>query len=157
MKDIIVDILNIFYSSLIFIIKYWFFFLIAIFLLFVVYKSIRFFLLKCYKKAIINLIMGFLIFVFSWLFIGYIHYPFDDNDTIPDFFLKKKPTVQLRFYDIYLSDGDIPKFNRLNKQQKQQQIDYCKYRYGVNVANDNELISCIKEIHPDIDVDNPNG
>lgn len=101
--------------------------------------------------------MNFSIFIFSWLFIGYIYYPFDDNESIPQFFLKKKPTTQFIFYDFYLKDGNIPKFNDLNTKQKQQQIKYCNYRYGINVANDEELIKCIKQIHPEVTVDHPNN
>lgn len=157
MQEIVTNILNVFFNFFKFIIEYWLLFLIAILLLILFYKSINFYLLGFYKKVVISSVTGFLIFLFSWLFIGYVHIPYDDNDTIPHFFLKNKPTFQLEFFDIYLQDGNIPKFERLDQSQKQQQINYCQYRYGIEITNDNELIYCIKKIYPNVDVNNPNG
>ena len=156
MKKIMATILAIFFRSFIVIVEYWFFFLIAVLILLIFLKSINFFQRGFHKKGCIILLINFFIFFASWLFTGYIIYPFDDKP-IPHFFLKKNPTFQLKFYDIYLQNGGIPKFENLSKKQKQRQINYCKYRYNIHINNDNELISCIRKIHPYTDVNNPNG
>jgi hypothetical protein len=50
-------------------------------------------------------------------------------ETIP--FIKKHPTLQIKFYNIHANDGDTRKVERLTDEQRAWIIDYCKYRLGI--------------------------
>lgn len=100
-----------------------------------------------------------LLIVTVWLFIGFVMTPSlaDDAEYNPQFFLKKYPTLQIKFRDFYLDSGDIAPFSRMLPTAKQQIANYCSYRYGFSIINDETLKLCINAIHPEVDLENPNG
>lgn len=94
-----------------------------------------------------------------WLFVGYVMMPtgYDDDDYSPHFFIKIIPTFQLKFRDFYVDAGDIPTLSNMSREDFDVISSYCFHRYGFFIKNRADLGRCINYIHPDIDVENPNG
>jgi hypothetical protein len=65
--------------------------------------------------------------------IGY-YEALEDGDVERIFFIKKYPTLQMRFYNIHANDGEIRKVATLSDEQRKKIIDYCKYRLGIDTA-----------------------
>jgi len=102
-----------------------------------------------YKKIFtINLISLFLFI----LFIGYFPIPsnYDDAEISPDFFIKKKPTLQIKFDDIF-NGWNGTTFNKLSLSEKRKLQLYCEYRYSVNAESKIELSNCLEKIYPNAD------
>ncbi|MBK5549311.1 MULTISPECIES: hypothetical protein [unclassified Pseudomonas] len=68
-----------------------------------------------------------------------------DVETIP--FIKKHPTLQIKFYNIHANDGEIRKVERLTEEQRRWIIDYCKYRLGIetDLKTQNDVDMCSKK------------
>jgi hypothetical protein len=47
------------------------------------------------------------------------------------FFIKKSPTLRMKFHNIHANDGDYRKVDELSDELRQDIIDYCKYRLGI--------------------------
>ncbi|MBX8497987.1 hypothetical protein [Pseudomonas cichorii] len=47
------------------------------------------------------------------------------------FFIKKSPTLRMKFYNIHANDGDYRRVEKLSDELRQDIIDYCKYRWGI--------------------------
>ncbi|MBX8485129.1 hypothetical protein [Pseudomonas cichorii] len=84
-----------------------------------------------------------LLFFIAWLFTGYYN-SIEDAEIHSHFFIKKSPTLQIKFTNIYANNADPKRLAELDTQQRQLVIDYCKYRLGIEVQlnTDNELEAC---------------
>ncbi|MDB6141774.1 MAG: hypothetical protein JWP80_818 [Pseudomonas sp.] len=47
------------------------------------------------------------------------------------FFIKKSLTPRIKFYNIHANDSDYRKVDNLSDELRQDIIDYCKYRLGI--------------------------
>lgn len=54
-----------------------------------------------------------------------------DDDVHAVFFLKKTPALRMQFFNVHANDGDYRKVDRLTDDLRQDIIDYCKYRLGI--------------------------
>ena len=61
-------------------------------------------------------------------------------------FIKKHPTLQIKFHNIHANDGDTRKVERLTDEQRALIIDYCKYRLGIetDLKTQDEVERCSK-------------
>lgn len=78
-----------------------------------------------------------------WLNVGFYETYFaEDNRTV--FFIKKYPTLQIRFENIFLSDQDDKPLSRLSDEERDVVIAYCKYRLGIEteLKTQDELDAC---------------
>lgn len=65
-----------------------------------------------------------------WLTVGVYETQFaEDNRQV--FFIKKYPTLQVRFENIFLSDRDDKPLAHLSDEERGVVIAYCKYRLGI--------------------------
>lgn len=62
------------------------------------------------------------------------------------FFIKKTPTLRMKFYNIHANDGDYRKIDKLSNELRQDIIDYCKYRLGIEteVKTQADIEMCAK-------------
>jgi hypothetical protein len=91
------------------------------------------------NKLIIPLALALL----AVLFIGYYDTRYaEDNKTI--FFIKKQPTLQVEFENLFANDANNKKVHELNDEERQIVIDYCKYRLGIKteLKTQDELEAC---------------
>ncbi|UUD63872.1 hypothetical protein D16iCDA_19715 [Pseudomonas seleniipraecipitans] len=79
------------------------------------------------KKLLIAAIFA----VMAVLYIGY-YEALEDGDIETILFIKKHPTLQLKFYNIHANDGDIREVERLSDEERQLIIEYCRYRLGID-------------------------
>jgi hypothetical protein len=49
-------------------------------------------------------------------------------------FFKKSPTFQMKFENIFANLRDDKKLSKLDIQERQKVIDYCKYRLGIDTT-----------------------
>lgn len=78
-----------------------------------------------------------------WLNVGFYKTRFaEDNRMV--FFIKKHPTLQVRFENIFLSDQDDEPLARLSDEERSVVIAYCKYRLGIEteLKTQDELNAC---------------
>lgn len=65
------------------------------------------------------------------------------EDAYPEnvFFIKKSPTLQMKFENIFAYESDDKKWSELNDAERQLVIQYCKYRLGIitTLKNQSEL------------------
>lgn len=62
------------------------------------------------------------------------------------FFIKKTPTMKMKFFNIHANDGDYRQIDRLSDELRQDIIDYCKYRLGIEteVKTQADIVMCAK-------------
>ncbi|MBU3055201.1 hypothetical protein [Pseudomonas indica] len=91
------------------------------------------------KKLIIPAVLALL----AVLFIGY-YKAIDDAELNTVFFIKKYPTFQMKFENLFANDADNKKLHELNDEERQLVIDYCKYRLGIEteLRTQGELEAC---------------
>jgi len=60
------------------------------------------------------------------------------------FFIKKHPTLQVKFENLYTRSSDPTSWSELNMVEEKMIRDYCKYRLGIETWLDNadELEAC---------------
>ncbi len=85
----------------------------------------------------------FVIIFIAHLYIGY----YEDlgvhgGDTV--YFIKKHPTLQVKFKNLYTRDGDYTPLNKMNMIEANIIIDYCWYRLGIKtrINTEEELEAC---------------
>ncbi|GFM67726.1 hypothetical protein PSCICJ_38440 [Pseudomonas cichorii] len=85
----------------------------------------------------------FILTFITWLFTGYYN-SIEDAEIHSHFFIKKSPTLQIKFFNIYANNADPKHLAELDNQERQLVIDYCKYRLGIDVKlnTDDELDAC---------------
>lgn len=123
--------------------------------------AILYFLLRSFLKnrkwtVIIVLIFLFIVIVIWRFFIGYYWLALTEDNS-PQFFLKHYPSYQMEFVYIY-RDGDVDflPFSHLSLEEKKELMTFCRYRYGINAKNDDNIKKCIYNDHPDLDLEHPN-
>lgn len=83
--------------------------------------------------------------VISWLFVGY-YKSIDDAELNNNFFIKRYPTFQMEFVNLFANDADSKPLQKLSSEQRQLVIDYCRYRLGIDTTlqSQQELDACKK-------------
>ena len=91
------------------------------------------------KKIIALTILGLL----AVLYVGY-YESLDDAEVNKVFFIKKSPTLQVKFRHLFANDADDKPLAKLTAEQREQVIDYCKYRLGIEteLKSQEELEAC---------------
>lgn len=91
------------------------------------------------KKLIVFITFALL----AVLYVGY-YESLDDAEVNKIFFIKKFPTLQVKFRHLFANDADDKSLEKLTAEQREQVIDYCKYRLGIETAlvNQEELEAC---------------
>ncbi|MBB6158531.1 hypothetical protein HDC30_005789 [Pseudomonas sp. JAI115] len=69
-----------------------------------------------------------------------------DGEVNTIFFIKKSPTLRMHFFNIHANDGDYRKVESLSDEYRQDIIDYCKYRLGIEteVKNQADVEMCAR-------------
>jgi hypothetical protein len=77
------------------------------------------------------------------MFVGY-YKAIDDAELNTVFFIKKSPTFQVKFENLFANDADDKKLYELNGEERQLVIDYCRYRLGIKteLKSQDELDAC---------------
>ena len=77
------------------------------------------------------------------LFIGY-YKAIDDAELNTVCFIKKSPTFQVEFESLFANDADDKELYKLNGEERQLVIDYCRYRLGTKteLKSQDELDAC---------------
>lgn len=91
------------------------------------------------KKLIAFIIFGLL----ATLYVGY-YESVDDAEVNKVFFIKKSPSLQVKFRHLFANDADDKPLEKLTSEQREQVIEYCKYRLGIDtkLKNQKELEAC---------------
>lgn len=90
-----------------------------------------------------KIIAALAIILLAALFTGYYETRWaEDNKAV--FFIKKQPTLQLEFVNIFASDADDKPLHKLDQEERKLVIDYCKYRLGIvtQLNSQEELDAC---------------
>jgi hypothetical protein len=84
--------------------------------------------------------------VVTVLYVGY-YEALEDGDIETILFIKKHPTLQMKFYNIHANDGEIRQVERLTEQERKWIIDYCRYRLGIDtdLKTQNDVEICRKK------------
>lgn len=92
-------------------------------------------------KTILFLII--LLLAFSWLNVGVYETRFAEDNRVV-FFIKKHPTLQVQFVNIFLTDEDEKLLDQLSDEERRTVINYCKYRLGIETGlrTQEELETC---------------
>ncbi|WP_232253671.1 hypothetical protein [Pseudomonas glycinae] len=68
------------------------------------------------------------------------------EDAYPEkvFFIKKSPTLQMKFENIFAYESDDKKLSELSEVERSLVISYCKYRLGLDTTlkSQSELEKC---------------
>ncbi len=69
-----------------------------------------------------------------------------DGEVNTIFFIKKSPTLRMQFFNIHANDGDYRQVDKLTDELRQDIIDYCKYRLGIEteVKTQADVVMCAK-------------
>ncbi|MNZ79955.1 hypothetical protein D3C78_985740 [compost metagenome] len=89
------------------------------------------------------LIIIFLLILSLALLVGY-YKAIDDAELNTVLFIKKQPTLQMEFVNLFANDADSKKLHELDDEERQLVIDYCKYRLGIEteLKTQEELDAC---------------
>ncbi|QEM83771.1 hypothetical protein [Halomonas binhaiensis] len=79
-----------------------------------------------------------------WLNVGYYKY-YGVHDTETFFFIKKHPTLQIKFMNLAASDQDPSSFSLMDDEEKEWLMDYCKYRLGIitKIESQSDVEKCL--------------
>ena len=75
-------------------------------------------------------ILAGLLALLAILNIGY-YEQHSEHETHTLFFVKKTPTLRVKFFNIHANDGDYRRIETLSDERRQKITDYCKYRLGI--------------------------
>ena len=68
------------------------------------------------------------------------------EDVYPEkvFFIKKSPTFQIEFENIFAYESDDKSLSELSEAERNVVVQYCKYRLGINttLTSQSELEKC---------------
>ncbi|MCP1415888.1 hypothetical protein J3D47_000131 [Pseudomonas laurylsulfativorans] len=92
-----------------------------------------------------KLLTAAVLVVLAVLYIGY-YEALEDGDIETVLFIKKHPTLKIKFYNIHANDGEYRKADKLSNELRQDIIDYCKYRLGIDteVKTQSDVETCAK-------------
>jgi hypothetical protein len=90
-----------------------------------------------------RLLIAALLASIAHLYIGY-YTPQSTHEESTVFFIKKHPTLQMKFKNLYTRDGDTKSLADLGAVEANIIINYCKYRLGVEtrLESEEQLESC---------------
>lgn len=90
-----------------------------------------------------KLFLGVSLAVTAWLSIGYYN-PIEDAEIHSHFFIKKFFTLQVKFFNLHANNADPKPLSKLNSEQRDKVIAYCKYRLGIHaqLETEAELHAC---------------
>lgn len=83
-------------------------------------------------------VLSLMILVF---YTGYVRTYLDD-EAQTTFFVKKYPTLKMRFFDPFANEGDDVPVERLSGAARAEFSDYCKFRLGISTDDDVSLKRC---------------
>ncbi len=91
------------------------------------------------KKLWVALVLAVLAVIYT----GY-YQALEDGDIETIFFIKRYPTIQMKFFNIHANDGEIRQVERLTDEERKWIIDYCRYRLGINteLKTQNDIERC---------------
>lgn len=94
-------------------------------------------------KAILTVLVLLSGILLPVLTIGYYTHH-EDEEIKLTLFVKKTPTLQTRFHNIFATEGDDKTLKRLRRDERKKVIDYCRYRLGIEtrLRSNAELDSC---------------
>lgn len=81
------------------------------------------------KKSIVVALIVAIGFI-AYLYTGYVK-SFLDDETQTTFFIKKHPSLQIRFIDIYATEKDELPLSELAIDDRKWFADYCYYRFDL--------------------------
>ena len=87
----------------------------------------------CSPFAVRAFLIAAVLLVLVVLYIGY-YEALEEGDIETILFIKKHPTVRMKFYNIHANDGEIRRVERLTEEERKWIIDYCRYRLGIDTA-----------------------
>ncbi|MCL6688986.1 hypothetical protein M8R19_09695 [Pseudomonas sp. R3.Fl] len=92
-----------------------------------------------------KLIYPVVLLVVARLFLGY-YESIDDAELNTNFFIKRHPTFQMEFVNLFANDADSKPLQELSAEERQLVIDYCRYRLGIEtrLQSQTELDACKK-------------
>lgn len=90
-----------------------------------------------------NLLLTISVTLAASVFIGY-YEETGEFQTYTHTFIKKHPTLQVKFENIFANYRDHKALSELTQQERQQVIAYCKYRLGIDtqLTTQDELEQC---------------
>lgn len=76
-------------------------------------------------------------------FVGYYN-SIDDAEINTRYFIKRYPTLQMEFVNLFANDSDHKSVDELSAEERGLIIDYCRYRFGINtrLASQADLEAC---------------
>ncbi|WP_373875091.1 hypothetical protein [Pseudomonas tohonis] len=79
----------------------------------------------------------------AWLTTGVYKTRFAEDNRLV-FFIKRQPSFRVAFVNPFATDADSKPLSRLNAQERQEVIDYCRYRLGIatELKTQDELDNC---------------
>lgn len=95
-----------------------------------------------WRKALVLSLMT-ATFLAAWLSTGVYKTRFAEDNRLV-FFIKKQPSFQVRFINPFATDADTKKLSQMSAEERQEVIDYCRYRLGIEteLKTQEELDSC---------------
>ena len=91
------------------------------------------------RKKILLLLIPLMLII--WLFTGFYSSGLDPESMETVFFIKKKPTFRVRFYNPKWIPNTARK-RMFNDFGYHEQAEYCKYRYGLSGSDNDIIIQC---------------
>ncbi|MCP1415889.1 hypothetical protein J3D47_000132 [Pseudomonas laurylsulfativorans] len=91
------------------------------------------------------LILAGVLALLAILNVGY-YEEHSEHETYTIFFVKKTPTLRVKFFNIHANDGDYRRIETLIDKRRQKIKDYCKYRLGIEteVNTQADIVMCAK-------------
>ncbi|MGY3174846.1 hypothetical protein ACVWYU_004262 [Pseudomonas sp. TE12234] len=90
-----------------------------------------------------SVLIIFPIAILAFLYVGFYE---KMEDAYPEkvFFIKKSPTLQMKFENVFAYESDDKKLSELSGTERQMVIQYCKYRLGIitMLKSQKELEAC---------------
>ncbi|PZE09366.1 hypothetical protein DMX10_31505 [Pseudomonas sp. 57B-090624] len=79
----------------------------------------------------------------TWLTTGVYQTRFAEDNRLV-FFIKQQPSFRVAFVNPFATDADSKPLSRLSAQERQEVIDYCRYRLGIatELKTQDELDRC---------------
>ncbi|MEJ8675380.1 hypothetical protein [Chromobacterium amazonense] len=94
----------------------------------------------------LSLAVGLGVALLAWLYSGYFN-SYLDEEVQTHFFLKKHPTFQVKFYDMYATEADDKPLDLLKPDEREEYFEYCHARFGIESDSNVDLDKC-KKITP---------
>lgn len=85
------------------------------------------------------------IVLITLLYVGY-YESIDDAELNTNFFIKRHPTLQMAFVNLFANDADSKPLRMLSIEERHLVMNYCRYRLGIETTlrSQSELDACKK-------------